>query len=495
MNECCSAIKDLGCIYSCDTVETGETAAATGIYILEKLPDSIKVVKTTISSGSEIVFAAGYLNEDATTVFKIIKPDGSYFETSSGADCFKVSVKPASNPILAVPADTLCDFVDSATALEIKNCMSDAQVDDMQDLICEGAHTLCDHVEEATAVQIYDCMNDAQRDDMSEFVCDPSVVTLRNTDGDFLSTTNVDCDTPTTITAPDATVTLIDSTGVEVLTEPVASGDSENITIPDGTYPDPSILSTNLYLHLDATGLLNNTDNAYGTVDGTGKVSSWKDLSGNSRHFTQGTGANQPVIAAAAVNGLTAIEFGSSVKYLQNNTKADWAFLHSGSGYSAYFMVRVSSNANPGIFMYLMGTNKGSNANVGFTFAFDDNAANRGGWHHIANGGVQVMSNFAGEIKTPEAWGLFMFQLAPVIGAVTTKSLMRGDLSGNTALRTGSPTSANPSFNINIGAGGDGHLPVASDMRIAEIAIYNTFHTPSQTEAVWAYLKHKYNLL
>lgn len=99
--DCCTGdIIDLGCIYSCDLIATGQLASATGVYTLELQPDGIKVVSNTITSGSSIVFSGGYLNEDSVSVFKVIKPDGTYL-TVSGKDCFEVDIKPASNPALA----------------------------------------------------------------------------------------------------------------------------------------------------------------------------------------------------------------------------------------------------------------------------------------------------------------------------------------------------------------------------------------------------------
>lgn len=98
---CCNSIRNLGCIYSCDTIQIEVNAPVTGIYTLETYPEGVKLVKTTNTIGTPLVFASGYLNEDATTVFKIIKPDGTYFETADGEDCFQVTVQPASNPVLA----------------------------------------------------------------------------------------------------------------------------------------------------------------------------------------------------------------------------------------------------------------------------------------------------------------------------------------------------------------------------------------------------------
>lgn len=99
--DCCNGnITDLGCVYSCDLIATGQVASATGVYTLELQPDGIRVVSNTITIGNSIVFSGGYLNEDSVSVFKVIKPDGTYL-TVSGADCFQVEVNPASNATLS----------------------------------------------------------------------------------------------------------------------------------------------------------------------------------------------------------------------------------------------------------------------------------------------------------------------------------------------------------------------------------------------------------
>lgn len=111
---CCENIKDLACAYSCDIIQIGVVTPDTGVYTLELQPDSIRVVQTTNTAGQPLVFAAGYLNEDAVSVFKIIKPDGTYYETSDGEDCFQIEIKPAANATLAnvdiTPLDCECEY-------------------------------------------------------------------------------------------------------------------------------------------------------------------------------------------------------------------------------------------------------------------------------------------------------------------------------------------------------------------------------------------------
>lgn len=97
---CCTNILNLGCFYSCDPIETGLTATATGTWTFVTTPDLVKLFSQTITSGNSITFSSGYVNEDGVTVFKILKPNGDYF-TSGIYDCFQIEVKPAFNTALA----------------------------------------------------------------------------------------------------------------------------------------------------------------------------------------------------------------------------------------------------------------------------------------------------------------------------------------------------------------------------------------------------------
>lgn len=103
---CCTGNTiELGCIYSCDNISTGQAAIATGVYTLVLMPDLIKVTSATVTIGNEIIFSGGYLNEDGVSIFKIKKPDGTYL-TSGGSDCFEVDIRPTTNATLATTGET-----------------------------------------------------------------------------------------------------------------------------------------------------------------------------------------------------------------------------------------------------------------------------------------------------------------------------------------------------------------------------------------------------
>lgn len=90
---CCTKIRDLGCIRFCDNVSTGINAPATGIYtiVLENGNFYSRTTNTTI--GSEIIFT-NYLNEDGVTTFRVKNSSGTVISHADGSDCLRVRVSP-----------------------------------------------------------------------------------------------------------------------------------------------------------------------------------------------------------------------------------------------------------------------------------------------------------------------------------------------------------------------------------------------------------------
>jgi hypothetical protein len=55
-----------------------------------------------------------------------------------------------------------------------------------------------------------------------------------------------------------------------------------------------------------------NNDLATMTVNGSNRVSQWRDSSGNLNHFSQGTGANQPLFVSNGINGQNGVKWSNS---------------------------------------------------------------------------------------------------------------------------------------------------------------------------------------
>lgn len=181
---CCTSILSIGCFYSCDIIQIGINAPTTGTYTIELQPDGTKVVSTTNTAGTPLIFSGGYLNEDAVHVFKIIKPDGTYLESGDN-DCFEVSIKPTTNATLA-------------------------------------------------------------NVDIQPVACDDATAVLRNSVPTLISTTTIASGASSNITAPDATAVLKNSAGTTITTNPIPSNVSEDMTAPDATAVIKNSLGTTL---------------------------------------------------------------------------------------------------------------------------------------------------------------------------------------------------------------------------------------------------------
>lgn len=240
---CCNFIKALPCSYSCDTIQIGVNAPTTGEYTLELQPDSIRVVRTQNTAGSPLVFPGGYLNEDATSVFKIIKPDGTYFETDDGEDCFQIEIKPTTNATLANTSVTpiACEV---ATAV-LKN----------------SANTTISTTEIASGASANISAPDA-------------TAVLKNTAGTTITTNPIPSNVSEDMTAPDATAVLKNTAGTTLTTEAIPSNTSEDLTAPNATM----VLRNTLNTILASTGLVSGISTNVIAPDATAVV---KDQHGN----------------------------------------------------------------------------------------------------------------------------------------------------------------------------------------------------------------------
>lgn len=63
-----------------------------------------------------------------------------------------------------------------------------------------------------------------------------------------------------------------------------------------------------------------NNDLATMTVNGSNRVSQWRDSSGNLNHFSQGTGANQPLFVANGINGQNGVYWNNNSDEFLNCT-------------------------------------------------------------------------------------------------------------------------------------------------------------------------------
>lgn len=125
------------------------------------------------------------------------------------------------------------------------------------------------------------------------------------------------------------------------------------------------------------------------TLNGS-TVSAWADQSGNGRHWTQGTAANQPTFVAsdARFAGKPSVEFDGSNDSLQNAlAAADWKFLHDGTGCTVAVVFHCPATTSSRI---ILDSCNASGSNVGFAL-FMNNTTDTINGQVAAGGGVNAL--------------------------------------------------------------------------------------------------------
>lgn len=251
---------------------------------------------------------------------------------------------------------------------------------------------------------------------------------------------------------------------------------------------------TNLYCWLDATGLVDNTTNAYGICSG-GTCSQWSDLSGNSRHFTQGTGANQPTLGTG-LSSLPALTFDGGDN-LNNTTDADWVFLHSGAA-TILLVAKCGTVADPNTVYALMGSGSTSTSNIGILMRYADRAASSESdgfeFNIFQGGGVQAVNSttYWRESILPNQYQLIALRYDCTVGSSGSMLSFLTYRGGGSVASSAAPSGSNATYDMQIGAGGNNSNRLVGG--IQEIAIYNEICDIGKYGKAIAYFQKKYAL-
>jgi hypothetical protein len=201
-------------------------------------------------------------------------------------------------------------------------------------------------------------------------------------------------------------------------------------------------------------------------------ISSWPDGSGFSRHFTQGTAANQPRLLPDATNGHNAVAFDGTDDYLTSS------FISSLNGanmtvFAVYAPGDTDSAETNGVF-----TSKVSTAGYGIRYNADDDAT-----------GVGITTELESSSNTVEP------EHKPNITSATLSAnstvLRLNGLQVDTSSDTYTPLT---SGSAHIGADFGSSLQNYFKGHIYEIIVYNSVLSTNDIMDVEGYLANKYNL-
>lgn len=123
-----------------------------------------------------------------------------------------------------------------------------------------------------------------------------------------------------------------------------------------------------------ARGLVSNTTNEYGIVNGSDQITTFKSLAPGplSQNFTATAGGILLSSGAMVLDGTKALSHGTAAYFKGlHYSSAGVADVQS----TLYFVAKFGTISNPNAFYGLFGNNAGSASNRGYSFSYDDRAA------------------------------------------------------------------------------------------------------------------------
>jgi len=217
----------------------------------------------------------------------------------------------------------------------------------------------------------------------------------------------------------------------------------------------------------------------------TQTVSAALDKSGNARHAIQATAGQQPTyFANGGQNNLPYWMNSDAVsggKYLLAGATTDWTFLHNGTGFTVFIVMKAHSTQQN----YFFGTQTGTGVSLGLSLVRINNTTAR---IAIGNIALHVLSTDYSQPMT--SW---------------TKLAVSGSTGGDpdysvritgsytaTANELASPSSNTSTQKLGIGSGGGGAYSLSSSFH--EFIIYNRELNITEVKNVEQYLKMQYGL-
>lgn len=227
-------------------------------------------------------------------------------------------------------------------------------------------------------------------------------------------------------------------------------------------------------------------------------VARWEDKSGGGYHVTQGTAADRPHYVTNTLNGKPVIE--CSAQWLTAATASDWTFLHDATGSTIVAVWKVGNSIDPNAAYSIMGTNGLATINIGAGWFYDDRSAIARDDRIVSfvSRGVNnqpAVNNVSGDgVLTANAPALLSLVTDPSNQSAANRSVFRvnggGAIANNAA--SDAPTSANPTFPVQLGAAGNSAFPLTG--YFAEVVICDALLSQSDREKLEGYLAHKWGL-
>ena len=239
------------------------------------------------------------------------------------------------------------------------------------------------------------------------------------------------------------------------------------------------------------------------TIEATGgAVSKWTSKDANSREFVQTSGSLQPTTGSQTINSKNVISFSNDILRV-TSSKSVWRFLHDGTKYNIFIVASIGDGTG-NVAWWIMGNAQGSVNNVGIGLAWDDRSNNdrsEGMRIFIASGSSQtgvVSNNPANGILAADdqTANVYRYQADPSNDTVLERTTVyRNSEDGvqETIITTyGVPATVDATYDLELGSAGN--QAGNSNIRIAEVLIYERDMSSSEVDDVTEYLAAKWGI-
>jgi hypothetical protein len=228
------------------------------------------------------------------------------------------------------------------------------------------------------------------------------------------------------------------------------------------------------------------------------EVTQINDKSGNGRNFT-GASGTRPSTGLATLNGKNVLGFTGD--YLTSTSPAStWTFLHDATGSSCFCVVEFGVVASPNAAYILYGTNNASTNGIGKAIYYDDRASisRNDALVDLTTKGqnlISVISNVSGNgFISPNTYNLLTLHSSPnsAIAADRSELIVNAGTPAKNNTATNSLSTASPTYTLQIGAGGNGSLPLTGEL--AEFIFVSGVASLDTQQKMEGYLAHKWGL-
>ena len=249
-------------------------------------------------------------------------------------------------------------------------------------------------------------------------------------------------------------------------------------------------------------------DAASVTLD-SGRVSQWRDKSGNARHATNGTaGTTQPSYTTAGRNGLNVLTFAAAtVQRLTVSGTSTFNFLHNGVADSWWICVsKYATSANPNAIYSLFGNISAGFGGPGVLLAWDNrtgvatagiNGAILNASTTVANtlnaGNSAVLASYNNLLT---AQSFFVQEAIHSPSNATVSDRFRFRVNGGSEIaanaKTGTASTSNAASAMQFGGTGASALPLQGD--ICELMFFDQLPTAAARDLIRRYLGAKWGV-